>query len=296
MKQKKTSVLLLLSTAIICMVLTNCGSLKVENENWEKLLDENLSKWDVFIGVPHYSVDLEGVEKGDGMKGTPLGLNKDPLNVFSAIEMEGETVLKISGEIYGGINTKKEYENYHLSMMVKWGSQKYEPRLDKPRDSGILYHCQEPQGAFWNVWMQSQEMQIQEKDCGDYYTIAGTGMDIKTSKITKGEKTYDVYNPNGEYKTFKSGAVGRCRKSADYELPNQWNRIDLVCIGDRSYHIVDGNIVMVLENSVAYDKNDVATPLAKGKIQIQSEAAEVFYKDIKIRAVNELPKAFKLSN
>ena len=104
----------------------------------------DLSKWDKFIGAPHHTVEIEGYEKGNGMdEGTPLGLNNDPLNVFSMVEMEGEPVLAISGEVYGGVNTKKEYENYHLSLQFKWGTKKYEPRLDKPMDSGILYHCQE---------------------------------------------------------------------------------------------------------------------------------------------------------
>lgn len=281
-----------LSGGILGLTLMSLGIIRNEG-TWELLLDKELSKWDVFIGVPHYTVDLDGYEKGDGMKGTPIGLNKDPLNVYSTVEMEGETVLKVDGIIYGGISTKNTYENYHLSMMFKWGTKKYEPRLDEKRDSGILYHCQEPHGKFWNVWMQSQEMQVQEGDCGDYYTIAGTGMDMKTIQKTNSERTYYVYDHNGEYKNFKSGKEGRCRKMIDAEKPSgEWNQLDLVCIGDKAYHIVNGTVVMVLENSVAYDKDDNARPLTKGKIQIQSEAAEVYYKEIKIRSVKKLPKEF----
>jgi len=266
-----------------------------KDSDWEYLLDKDLSKWDVFIGVPHHTVDIDGYEKGDGMNGTPLGLNNDPLNVYSTVEMDGETVLKVDGIIYGGLSTKKEYENYHLSMTFKWGEKKYEPRLDQKRDSGILYHCQDPHGAFWNVWMQSQEMQVQEGDCGDYYTIAGTGIDVKTDKKVVPGKKFDIYtyNPKGEYKHFKTDEDGRCRKMVDAEKPlGEWNQLDLVCIGDKAYHIVNGTVVMVLENSVAYNKNDEATPLINGKIQIQSEAAEVYYKDIKIKSVKKLPKVF----
>ena len=277
-------------SGLVLMSLTN-----KKDSNWEYLLDKDLSQWDVYIGVPHYTVDIEGYEKGDGMNGTPLGLNNDPLHVYSTIEIEGETVLKVDGIIYGGISTKKVYENYHLSMKFKWGEKKYEPRLDQKRDSGILYHCQDPHGAFWNVWMQSQEMQVQEGDCGDYYTIAGTGMDIKTNKKVVPGKQYDIYtyNPQGKYKQFKTGEDGRCRKMIDAEKPlGEWNQLDLVCLEDKAYHIVNGTVVMVLENSVAYNEKGEATPLTKGKIQIQSEAAEVYYKDIKIKSVSKLPKAF----
>lgn len=279
---------------VICSSILIASGVKKDN-NWEYLLDKDLSQWEAFIGVPHYTVDLDGYEKGDGMNGMPLGLNNDPLHVYSTVEIDGETVLKVDGIIYGGLSTKKEYENYHLSMKFKWGEKKYEPRLDQKRDSGILYHCQEPQGAFWNVWMQSQEMQVQEGDSGDYYTIAGTGMDIKTVKKVIPGKKYDIYiyDPEGEYKQFKTGEDGRCRKMLDTEKPSgEWNQLDLVCLGDKAYHIINGTVVMVLENSVAYNKDGEATPLTKGKIQIQSEAAEVYYKDIKIKSVKKLPKLF----
>ena len=290
----KTNYLTLVVVIAIISILTSCGSKTVNSENWESLLDMNLSKWDKFVGVPHYSVKLDGYEKGDGMNGTPLGLNNDPLNVFSTVEMDGETVLKISGQIYGAVSTKKKYENYHLRMMYKWGTGRYAPRADKPRDSGVLYHCQDPQGAFWNCWMQSQEFQVQNGDSGDYYTIDGTGMDIRAKKVVKPGAAYDIYiyDPKGEYKHFKSGEDGRCRKNTDYENPDVWNQLDLICIGDTSYHIVNGNVAMVLERSVVYNEDDIAIPLTKGKIQIQSEGAEVYYKGIEIRSVSKLPEEF----
>lgn len=293
MKLKGNSIILFVATTIVS-IFVSCGSKTVKDQNWEPLLDMKLSQWDKFVGVPHYSVELDGYEKGDGMEGTPLGLNNDPLNVFSTVEIDGETVLKISGQIYGAVSTKKEYENYHLHMMYKWGPGRYAPRADKPRDSGILYHCQDPQEAFWNCWMQSQEFQVQNGDSGDRYTIAGTGMDIRARKVVKPGAAYDiyVYDTKEEYKHFKSGEDGRCRKNTDYEKPDVWNQLDLVCIGDMSYHIVNGKVAMLLERSVVYNEDDTAIPLTKGKIQIQSEGAEVYHKDIEIRSVSELPAQF----
>ncbi|WP_158851284.1 DUF1080 domain-containing protein [Algibacter sp. L1A34] len=284
-----------IAVILLCLSLNSCNSKKSTNQDWEPLLDMELSQWDEFVGAPHYSVAIEGYEKGNGMEeGTPLGLNNDPLNVFSAIEMDGEPVLKISGEIYGAVTTKKEYENYHLSLMFKWGDKKYAPRLDKPMDSGILYHAIGEQGAFWNCWMQSQEFQIQEEDCGDYYTIAGTGADIKAIKKENPDSAWDIftYNPDSTYKQFKTGEDGRCRKNVNYGKLEGWNQIDLVCIGDKAYHIVNRKIALVVEKSVTYGKNDIAKSLTKGKIQLQSEGAEVYYKDVKIRPISELPAEF----
>jgi hypothetical protein len=48
---------------------------------------------------------------------------------------------------------------------------------------------------------------------------------------------------------------------------------------------------MVLRNS-RYIKDGETLPLDKGKIQLQSEAAEVFYKEIEIRELEEMPEYF----
>ena len=48
--------------------------------------------------------------------------------------------------------------------------------------------------------------------------------------------------------------------------------------------------MMVLYHSTQEDKGQI-TPLTKGKIQIQSEGAEVFYKDILIEPINRLSPA-----
>jgi len=111
--------LIIITLLTTSLFLNSCASKKGLDKEWEVLLDKDLSKWDKFIGVPHYTLCLEGYEKGNGIKGTPIGLNNDPLNVLSAVEIDGDVALKISGQIYGGISTKKEFENYHLTLMYK---------------------------------------------------------------------------------------------------------------------------------------------------------------------------------
>lgn len=244
------------------------------------------------MGVPHHSVKLDGVEKGDGMNGTPIGLNQDPLRVFQVVEDGKQSVLAISGEIYGGLSTKQSYQNYHLQFEFKWGQKKFEPRLQDKRDSGLLYHCQEPHGQFWNVWMRAPEMQVQETDCGDFHPLAGVSMDIRASQKSENGHSYWMYDPQGELRTFKSGPTGHCRRSANFENPHgEWNRLEVICLGDKAWHIVNGKVVMVLENAQEYVDGQ-ARPLTSGKIQIQSEAAEAYYRNIRIRSISQLPGKF----
>ena len=52
--------------------------------------------------------------------------------------------------------------------------------------------------------------------------------------------------------------------------------------------MMNGVVNMILQNSRQID-GDKETPLTKGKIQIQSEGSEVFYRNIKISSIDKLP-------
>ena len=45
--------------------------------------------------------------------------------------------------------------------------------------------------------------------------------------------------------------------------------------------------------SSGYNDNGVTKPFTRGKIQLQSEAAEVYYKDIQIRNLDSLLQEFE---
>lgn len=264
--------------------------LSAEEEKWTDLLDSKLSNWELWMGVPHTSVkDLpEGTPQSDDYKtGTPLGLGNDPKKVFSVIEEDGKPVLKITGEIYGGLTTLKEYADYHFSCEVKFGDKKWEPRLDKPRDSGILYHCTGEHGAFWNVWMSSLEYQVQENNLGDLYLLAGTGADAPRSPGTKGRiGVPDIkWDPTVPFAPVK----GATERSVNHENPHgEWTTAELFVIGQQAIHVVNGHVVLSLDK--ARVKGEVA--LKKGKLQIQSEGAEVYYRNIRIRPITAFPEKF----
>ncbi len=89
----------------------------------------------------------------------PIGINKDPLKVFTVVTEDGEPAIRLSGEVFGILVTEKEFENYHLKLEFKWGDEKFPPREDKKMDSGIMYHSVGPEGAWGGVWMKSLECQ-----------------------------------------------------------------------------------------------------------------------------------------
>jgi hypothetical protein len=208
------------------------------------------------------------------------GLNNDPDNVFSIVELEEGPALKVSGEHFAGISTVEEYSNYHLVLQFKWGEAKYAPKLNDKRDSGLLYHAVGEQGGDGGAWMKSQEFQIQEGDCGDYWGVAGGSFDIP---VTMKDSTHFVYDPKGEMLTFvENGPVDRhAIKYPDAENPTgDWNTVELYCLGDSAIHVMNGVVVMRLYNS----------NLTKGKIQLQSEGAEVYYRKIELEKIDRIPE------
>ncbi|MEN0048234.1 MAG: family 16 glycoside hydrolase, partial [Bacteroidota bacterium] len=208
------------------------------SDDWIPLLDKELSQWEVFMGVPHESVDLpmDHPKSKDGKTGTPLGLNNDPKNVFTTkINEEGEVELYITGEIFGALSSKKAYENYHFRCEFKWGEKKWKPRLTQKRDNGILYHCTGKHGAFWNVWMRCLELQVQEGDFGDFHPLAGAIADFKVKKVPNTEKGY-IFDLDGTTKSvaYMPGfEVGRVIRSENHEKAHgEWNLLEVYTIGD----------------------------------------------------------------
>lgn len=285
---------LLQSTIAIITLFIFSSYTPPAKDGWMNLLDKNLSKWEIYQSYSFQnSFDGKQPKDANGKLIEPIGYNKNEKKVFTVDEVNGEPVLHISGEIYGCVFTKQEFENYHLSLKVKWGDKKWEPRLDKLKDSGLLYHSVGECGVdYWRSWALSQEFQIMEGHIGDYWGIANSAIDVRaflpegTMNSVAGEK--QPFLPIGP----STGRDGFCLRSADYEsAAGEWTTIELICYGDKSLHIINGHVVMVLQNS-RYMTDGKPTPLTKGKIQLQSEASEVFFKDIRIKPIQQMPEKF----
>ena len=256
---------------------------------WQPLLDASLSKFDVYLsyrGDQILSV-LKGTAPAD-LK--PVGLNPPGQTVFGVIAQGGKPVLRISGEYYGCLVTKQDFSNYRFRAQFKWGDKKWEPRLDELKDSGILYHTSGPYGVdYWKSWALSQEFQVIEHGIGEYWTQATSMFDIRVDAKKPGEEA-PRWNPKAPWVEFKSGN-NHALAGSDEDKPGEWNTIELVCYQDDCVQIVNGKVVMALANA-RYRDGEKVVPMTGGKLQIQSESAEVFYRDLEIQPIGAMPKEY----
>lgn len=209
------------------------------------------------------------------------GKNVDPKKVFTV----NNGMIRISGEEFGCITSNDEFENYKIIVEFKWGEITYEPRIDKARDSGLLLHSIGEDGGSDGTWMHSIECQIIEGGTGDFIVVGDGSKEFSITCPVAAEKqgSSHIYHSSGNKVTINSGRINwfardpewtdtkGFRGVKDIENPvGKWNKLE--CI------VKDREIIIYLNNTLVNHAVDVQP--GKGRIQIQSEGAEIFFRRI----------------
>ena len=217
------------------------------------------------------------------------GRDNDPKDVFTVVD----GTIRISGEEWGCITTNAEYENYKIVLEFKWGELSYEPRLENARDCGLLLHSRGEDGGSQGIWMHSIECQMIEGGTGDFIVV-GDGSDafqVTCNVQTDPEGNHYFSREDGHPQTIKEGRInwwGRdpewkdvfgFRGKQDVEKPvGEWNTLECIVSGDQ---------ITVMLNGTLVNKATNVKP-SKGRIQIQSEAAEVFIRRVELTPLSDI--------
>ena len=274
----------LATRGVAWMLLLSCAPMGARGQEtpWKPLFNgKDLSGWDTVLGRP------PGAQ-------TPLGLNNDPEGIFSVVPaVDGAPAIRILGKVIGALTTKEEFENYHLRVEYKWGPAKWPPRDKMARDSGVLYHCVgEPSSR--SGWMTSIEYGLLERcGTGDWWVIGPTQVDMEGEPIddpAPSEGAPIRYRRGG--RKYASVAAGGLATDWDWETPyGDWNVAEVLAHGSTGVHVLNGRVNMILTN-LKHAVGGKHVPLTRGKIQIQSEFAEVFYRKIEIRPIAAIPEEY----
>lgn len=176
-----------------------------------------------------------------------LGRNNDPEGNFKI----QDGALHIEGKTFGYVATEQSFANYYLKAVFKWGRHQHAPRATGKRDSGILYHFAPTEED--KVWPKSIECQVQEEDCGDFWCV---GTMVETTNSWKNE-----------------WGMKHITRTANFENPaDEWNTIEIICNGDQIEHYVNGHLV----------NSGTKASVTSGKILLQSEGAEIYYRSVEL--------------
>jgi hypothetical protein len=216
------------------------------------------------------------------------GRNNDRKKVFTV----KDGMIRISGEEYGCITTDKEYENYKLVVEFKWGTRTFEPRLDKARDSGILLHSTGMDGAWGGTWMYSIECQMIEGGTGDFIVVGDHSERFALTSPVASEKRDGkyVFQLNGNPVTIHRGFILRQGRDPNWQdvkgfqgkndigkPVGEWNRMECIADGEEVFIYLNGTLV----------NHAIRVKPSKGRIQIQSEGAELFVRKVDLTPLSQ---------
>jgi hypothetical protein len=255
--------------------------------DWIALFNgRDLSNWDRFLA------------RTDG---ADIVANEDPKNVFSVTNLPDGPAIYVTGEIYGAITTHAEFTNFHFRVDFKWGEKRWPARANVARDTGILY-CAIDKPNPRTGWMTSVENNVMEKGVGQWWSVNGAVIDVEGEFITPEMELFIPYKKEGPGERNIVWRRGLPLITAapengitppfdtEYVFGN-WNTVEVVFWAGNCIHILNGVPNLVAVNP-RYKYNERWHPLERGKIQLQSEAAEVFYRNAQIRPIFEIPKEY----
>jgi len=218
------------------------------------------------------------------------GRDSDPKGVFTV----NDGMIRISGEEWGCITTHDEFENYRIIMEFKWGDLSFEPRVNNARDCGLLLHSRGEDGGSQGIWMHSIECQIIEGGTGDFIVVGDGSDDFQITCNVSPEKQGGsfVFHPEGNPETINSGRINwfardpewsdtfGFRGENDIEKPvGEWNTMECIVYEDQITIFLNGTLV----------NKALGVKPGKGRIQIQSESAEIYFRRVDLIPLSDSP-------
>lgn len=266
----RSSFVVPLAFALLCAALPTRGA--QPGKQWETLFNgRNLDGWYIFLQKSERNADPQKV----------ITVENGVIHAYKD-HRAGATVPM------GYIGTERSFANYHLRVKYKWGRKQFEPRYIKKPDGGIYYHHAGPDF----VWPQALQCQVELNGVGDLIAVgrtSGTRVDswVDPKTLTDVWAEFLPAESGGVPFTTKGDRGAYLRKITNHEQDG-WNTVEVIVRGDEGAHLVNGHMVNRFKNARRQDPDDPSKwhPLTGGRILLEFEATEMFYRDIEIRMLD----------
>jgi hypothetical protein len=168
----------------------------------------------------------------------------DPNQIFTV----KDGVIVVDGSVNGYLITDEEYGDYVLRLQWRWG-EKIAPK--RSRNSGVFVHVTGPN----KIWPKAAEAQLMAGNAGDFWLVDGF-------KLTVDPQRQDKKTPRHYYRI----------EDPSENRPGEWNQYEIRCKGGTIQLYVNGKLVNEGKNAET----------TKGKILLQSEGAEIHFRNIEL--------------
>ncbi len=157
-------------------------------------------------------------------------------------------VIHCDGSVFGYLITEKEYGDYVLALQWRWGKK----MVGKGRNSGVFVHVIGPD----KIWPKAVEAQLMANHAGDFWLVDNFKLDVDPAR-------QDKKTPRHYY---------RMKDHVEKEI-GEWNQYVITCKGDTVRLEINGQLVNEGKNA----------EVTRGKILLQSEGAEIEFRDIVLK-------------
>ncbi|MFC1765542.1 DUF1080 domain-containing protein, partial [Planctomycetota bacterium] len=178
---------------------------------------------------------------------------------------------------HGLMYTHKKYSKYILRFEYKWGEKIANNFASLQYDAGVYYHVVDDK-----IWPRGIEYQIlynhikDENHTGDLITPGGVKYDWYCDEATN---TYLHSDDGGKLYTKKHWLHLAAPTTQYNALNGKWNKCEIIVMGgEYAIHKLNGVVVNMCFNMEP----------SEGIIGFQSETAEIYYRNIRIKEFDEV--------
>jgi hypothetical protein len=172
----------------------------------------------------------------------------DPDSIWSI----SSGVIHCEGSVNGYLITDKEYDNYVLRVEWRWGDKVH--TKSKVRNSGVFVHVVGED----KIWPKAIEAQLMADHAGDFWLV-------DNFKLTVDAKRQDPKVAR-HYFRMKDGVEKKL---------GEWNQYEITCKGDTIKLVINGQLV----------NEGTGAEITRGKILLQSEGAEIFFRNVELKSL-----------
>lgn len=242
-----------------------CGSY-ADDEFTSLFNGEDFDGWNLKIrgGEPGEAAKVFAIADGGGMvhvfKNYPDGFELNTGNSYT----------------HGLMYTEKSYSKYIFRFEYKWGEKRTNNFKQFQYDAGMYYHVYNDKIWPWGLEYQVRYNHVtDENHTGDYWASK-----VEMQWFSDDEGKYFVAPWKGGKPQEIRGGEHRASPDVEYHaLDGGWNRCEVIVMADHySIHKLNGKIV---NYATDFDQSE-------GIIGLQSETAEIFYRNIEIKEFDEI--------